>query len=118
MSRVVAVSPADKRKILMLFAATRRAFARHLDDDDEVVSAAFSWTGWHATATYKIKAPLARCAIALGLDAETAAQHISAYRRIEAREPDKCKRAQADYVDFYRQSTGEDLSGFIPWFVP
>ena len=105
------VSPKDEKTILTLFAASRRAFSRQLDDDD-VLAAAFSWTGWHATAAYKIKAPLARCAVVLGIDAAAAAAFISAYNTTEACEPEKCDRAKADFVDLYRQLSGDDLSEF------
>jgi hypothetical protein len=95
---------------LTLFAAARRAFSRQLDDSDEILAAAFFCTGWHATAAYKIRAPLARCTVVLGLDAATAAGFISTYKMTEAREPIKCARAKAEFVDFYQQLTGEDLS--------
>lgn len=107
----VLVSSKDEKTILTLFAASLRAFSRQLDDD-EVLAAAFSWTGWHATAAYKSKAPLARCAVVLGFDAAAAAGFISAYKTTEAREPEKCARAKADFVDLYLQISGEDLSEF------
>lgn len=112
MSGAVIVSPKDEKTILTLFAASRRAFSRHLDDNDDVLAAAFFWTGWHATAAYKIKAPLARCATVLRLDAAAAAGCLSAYKMTEARDPARCARAKAEFVDLYRQMTGEDLSEF------
>ncbi len=112
MSAAITVSPKDERTILTLFAAARRAFSRQLDDSGDVVAAAFFWTGWHATAAYKIKAPIARCAVTLGFDAATAADHHSAYARIESLDREKFARAKADFVDIYRQMTGEDLSEF------
>lgn len=112
MSRIITVSPSEEKAIVTLHGAARRAFARQLECADETACAAFVWTSWHATAAYKFKTPIARCAVALGLDADNAAGRISAYNKIVAREPEKVASAKRDFIDFYRQATGEDLSEF------
>jgi len=112
MTRIITVSPKEEKTIVTLYGAARRAFGRQLDDADEVACAAFVWTSWHATAAYKFKSPIARSAVALGLDAAGAAERISLYNTIVAREPEKVATAKRDFIDFYRQATGEDLSDF------
>lgn len=112
MTRVISLSPLEQKTIIALHGAARRAFARQLECAEEAACVAFVWTSWHATAAYKFKTPIARCAVALGLDAEAAADRLTAYNKITAREPEKCAAAKRDFVDFYRQATGGDLSEF------
>lgn len=112
MTRVIAVSPSEEKTIVTLYGAARRAFARQLDDAGEIACAAFVWASWHALAAYKFRTPIARCAVALGLDAAGAAERMSRYNTIVAREPSKMASAKKDFIDFYRQATGEDMSEF------
>ena len=112
MSRTITLSSKEQRTIIALFGAARRAFARHLECADEAACAAFVWASWHATAAYKFKTPIARCAIALGLDADGAVERLSLYNKIVAREPEKIASAKRDFVELYRQTTGEDMSEF------
>ena len=112
MTRVITLSPKEQKTIIALFGAARRAFARQFDDPAEIACAAFVWASWHATAAYKFKTPIARCAVALGIDAEGAAERLSMYNKIVAREPGKVAAAKRDFIDIYRQTTGEDMSEF------
>ena len=107
MKKEPALPPKQKAQILMLYAAARRAYARHVEDAQAAETIAIYWTSWRIYKVLGYNAPMLRLALALGLSHQDVLAQFKAYHRaVRWIDGEVMGDAHQEFENLYAQMTG------------